>query len=51
MKKFVIRDKEAGNEIDVFNTFEEAKKQLAEYEATDKEDGTYEEDFYEIVEM
>ena len=50
MKKFVIRDSEAGNLIDTFNTLEEAKNELSDYEEQDKKDGTYEEDFYEIVE-
>ena len=48
--KFTIRDREAGNTIDSFDTIEAAKKALADYEAEDKADGTYTEDFYEIVE-
>ena len=50
MKKFKIQDREAGNEIDVFESYEEAKAALEEYEAQDKKDGIYEPDFYEIVE-
>ncbi len=45
---YVIRDREAGNVIDYFETEESAKSKLREYEAQDLEDGTYEEDFYEI---
>jgi hypothetical protein len=47
---YVIRDREAGNPIDEFNTLEEAEEQLAVYEAEDKRDDTYTPDFYEIVE-
>lgn len=47
----VIRDREAGNIIDEFSTFDEAEKTLEKYENEDKEAGTYEEDFYEIVEI
>lgn len=50
MKKFIIRDKEAGNIIDIFDTIEEAKAELKSYEQEDKKDGTFTEDFYEIVE-
>ena len=46
---YKIQDREAGNLIDTFSTIESAKKALAEYEAGDKEDGTYQDDFYEIV--
>ena len=51
MKKYIIQDREAGNQIDEFNTYEEAKEQLGKYEAEDREDGVFEEDFYEIVEV
>lgn len=47
--KYIIRDREAGNIIDEFDTMEEAVETLEQYEAEDKKDGTYEEDFYEIV--
>lgn len=50
MKKYVIRDREAGNVIDKFDTFEEAKRTLEEYENSDRLEGIYEENFYEIVE-
>lgn len=48
--KYIIQDREAGNFIDEFDTEEEAKAALAAYEAEDKANGCYEEDFYEIVE-
>lgn len=46
---YVIQDREAGNVIDWFDTYEEAEAELAKYERQDKEDGIYQEDFYEIV--
>ena len=48
--KYVIRDREAGNEIERFATREEAEQQLAQYEEQDRADGIFVEDFYEIVE-
>lgn len=51
MKKIVIRDREAGNIIEYFNTREEAKKMLLEYEKQDKKDGIFEDNFYEIAEI
>ena len=47
----VIRDREAGNVITEFETLEEAKKELEKYEAQDKKDGVYVEDFYEIYDI
>ena len=47
----VIRDREAGNVIEHFNTVEEAKKTLERYEEQDKKDGVYVEDFYEIYDL
>ena len=49
--KIVIRDREAGNVITEFDTVEEAKKELEKYEAQDKKDGVYVEDFYEIYDL
>lgn len=46
--RFITRDREAGNEIERFETLEEAKQAVVDYEATDKADKTYTEDFYEI---
>lgn len=48
---FIIRDREAGNVIDEFKTYDEALDRLWAYEEEDKADGNYTEDFYEIVEM
>lgn len=48
--KYIIRDREAGNVITWFATREEAEEELAKYEAEDKRDGSFTEDFYEIVE-
>ena len=49
--KYVIRDREAGNIIECFKTIEKAKKALEKFEKTDKKEGTFEENFYEIVEI
>lgn len=48
--KYTIRDREAGNIIDTFCTYEEARQELDRYEEDDKANGIYTEDFYEIVE-
>jgi hypothetical protein len=50
MKKFIIRDRESGNFIDEFDTYQEAKKELQRYESEDNQEESYTEDFYEIVE-
>lgn len=46
---YIIRDREAGNAIEHADTMEEAERIVAKYEAEDKQDGTYTEDFYEII--
>lgn len=51
MKRFVIRDSEAGNRIDYFDTFEEAFEMLKQYEEEDKKEETYTENFYEIYDL
>ena len=51
MTTYNTQDREAGNSIDKFETLEEAEKAIAEYESEDKHDGTYTEDFYEIVKV
>lgn len=48
--KFVVRDKEAGNEIEEVTSMEEGLKLIESFEAMDKTDGIYEENFYECVE-
>lgn len=45
---YITRDREAGNEIERFETMEEAREAVKQYEKSDIEDGTYTEDFYEI---
>ena len=47
--KIYTADRETGTFIDEFNTIEEAKAAIAEYETRDKVDGVYEEDFYDVV--
>ena len=49
MKKYYTADREAGNLIEAFNTYEEAKQAILAYEEQDKADGTYEENFYAVV--
>lgn len=48
MKKFIIRDRETGTCIEEVETLDDAKKLLKKYEEEDKQDGIYEENFYEI---
>ena len=46
--KYTVRDREAGNVLDRFNTLEEAREALKSYEEEDKDGGIYTDDFYEI---
>lgn len=39
------------DETERFETLEEAKEKLAEYEEDDREEGTYEEDYYRIIDL
>lgn len=48
MKKYYTCDREAGNKIESFNTIEEARQAIKEYEEKDKKENIYEEDFYQI---
>ena len=48
---FIIQDRESGNKIDEFATLEQAQNALTKYEETDKAEGTYTPDFYQIVEI
>lgn len=48
---YAIQDKETGTSIDIFDTLEEAKRVLKEYENDDMKEGVYTSDFYEIVEV
>lgn len=47
-KRFSVQDMETGNIIDYFDSISEACKAIERYEAMDKEDGNYTEDFYEV---
>lgn len=49
MTKYYTADRETGTFIDEFNTIEEARAAIVEYEISDKADGVYEEDFYDVV--
>jgi hypothetical protein len=49
MKKIYTADRETGTFIDEFETVEDAKLAIMEYEATDKEYDDYKPDFYDIV--
>lgn len=51
MKKYIIRDREAGNIIEELKTLKDAKKLLNQYEREDKKDGIYTPNFYEIIEI
>ena len=48
---WIVRDRETGTRIDSFDTLEEAKRTLEEYENDDMKEGVYTPDFYEIVEV
>ena len=51
MKTWTVRDREAGNEIDYYDSYEAAKEGLEMFEASDREEGIYEKDFYEVAEI
>ena len=46
---YATRDRETGTIIDYFESLENARFAIERYEEKDKEDGTYEPDFYEIA--
>lgn len=48
---FVVRDRECGNVIDLFDTKEAAISALIDYEAEDMDEDVYTEDFYEVAEV
>ena len=48
---YIIQDREAGNYIDSFDSYEESLQELHQYEETDKKEGTYTPYFYEIVKI
>ena len=49
MQTYKIQDREAGNVIETGLTFTEAQTILNKFEDTDREEGIYVPDFYEIV--
>jgi len=49
--KYVIQDRESGNIIDQFSSLENAEKTLNEFEYSDKLEGIFKPDFYEIEEI
>jgi len=49
--RFAIRDREAGNIINVVTSIEDARKTIREYEEQDKIENVYEENFYEIYDL
>lgn len=50
-KKFVVRDREAGNIIDYVASEEEGLKLIQEYEQADRAEDIYEPNFYELAEV
>lgn len=50
MSKYIIRDREAGNVIDTFNSLTEAQDLVTQWEEEDRADGIFVQDFYEVVE-
>jgi len=51
MKKYILQDTEAGNVINEFIYLTDAENSLKEFEETDKLNGEYTPDFYEIKEV
>ena len=51
MKKYVLRDKEAGNYINEYLTLQDAENSLKDFESIDKANNEYTPDFYEIKEV
>lgn len=49
MKKIYTANKETGTFIEEVKSIEEGRALIKKYEAKDKKDGTYEADFYDIV--
>lgn len=46
---YVLRCRESGDPIDWFDSYDEARNTLNDFEYSDTEEGIYEENFYEIV--
>ena len=49
MKKYIVRDRQSGWQIDAFDSKGAAIEAINDYETEDKACGTYEEDFYEVA--
>lgn len=49
--KYVVCCYENGDVIDIFDTIEDAKQALREYEESDMDEGIYEAGVYEIKEL
>ena len=47
----VVRDREAGNIIQKVGTFYEGRSLVKKFEQHDKEEGIFQEDFYEVAEI
>ena len=47
--KIFTADRETGTFIEEFATVEEAREAIEAYEAKDKAEGIFEEDFYDVV--
>lgn len=45
---FYVRDRESGNVLEVCDTLTEAEDTVRRFECSDREDGVYTPDFYEI---
>ncbi len=48
---YYTSSRETGDIIDVFDTYEEAKKAIEDYEEQDKQEETYTPDFYDITDI
>lgn len=51
MKIWTVRDRETGTEIDYYDSYEAAQEALEMFEDSDKEEGMYEKNFYEVAEI
>jgi hypothetical protein len=48
---YLIQDRQAGNQVDVFDSLTDAETALKLYESEDRANGDFVDDFYEIVEI
>ena len=49
MAKFAVRDREAGNIIEYVNSIQEGRELIKQFEESDKKEGIYTKDFYEVA--